>query len=204
MRVTGIRQTSPERFTLEMSDGSEVKTTLEVVTDMFLRTDMELDEKRYEAVSAASRRSLCKGRAMRLIGMQPMSKKELRDKLVAKGEDEADADYSAGWLEEMGVLNDGVYAGMVVRHYAAKGYGASRIRNELYRHGVPKDMWDAALDEMPEQDDKMDKFIRSRLADPADRAQVKKVADGLMRRGYSWGEIKAALERFKAEIEEGE
>jgi SOS response regulatory protein OraA/RecX len=50
----------------------------------------------------------------------------------------------------------------------------------------------------------MDKFIRSRLTDPADRAQVKKVADGLMRRGYSWGEIKAALERFKAEIEEGE
>ena len=36
MRVTGIRQTSPERFTLEMSDGSEVKTTLEVVTDMMV------------------------------------------------------------------------------------------------------------------------------------------------------------------------
>ena len=74
---------------------------------------------------------------------------------------------------------------MVVRHYAAKGYGAGRIRNELFRRGVPKELWDDALSEMPVQDDAIDKFVRSRLTDPSDRAQIKKVTDGLVRRGYS-------------------
>jgi SOS response regulatory protein OraA/RecX len=55
---------------------------------------------------------------------------------------------------------------------------------------------------MPAQDDKMDKFIRSRLTDPSDSAQIKKVTEGLVRRGYSWGDIKEALERFKAEAED--
>jgi regulatory protein len=204
LRIIGIRQTSPERFSLEMSGGSEIKTTLEVVTDMYLRSDMELSDKELEAVKTASRYSLCKARAMRLINQQAMSKKGLRDKLTEKGEEPDDAEKAADWLEAMGLLNDAAFGGMVVRHYAAKGYGAGRIKNELYRRGVPKELWDDALSEMPVQDDAIDKFVRSRLTDPSDRAQIKKVTDGLVRRGYSWCEIKEALERFKAELEEGE
>lgn len=205
MRITGIRKTSPERFTVEFDDGSELKTTLDVVTDRFLRSGMELDGEALDELRAESAYSLCRSRALRLIGIQSLSKKGLRDKLVQKGEDRDNAEKAAGWLEEMGLLNDAAYAGSVVRHYAAKGYGAGRIRTELARHGVPKELWEDALCEMPEQpeqDEKIDKFIRSRLTGPSDSAQIKKVADGLVRRGYSWGEIKKALERFKAEAED--
>lgn len=64
-----------------------------------------------------------------------MSKKELRDKLVRKGEDEDTAEYCALWLEEQGFVNDESYAAAVARHYAAKGYGAGRVRAELSRSG---------------------------------------------------------------------
>ena len=37
----------------------------------------------------------------------------------------------------MGFLNDGRYAALVVRHYAGKGYGPARVRQELQRRGVP-------------------------------------------------------------------
>ena len=57
---------------------------------------------------------------------------------------------------------------------------------------------------MPKQDEKIDKFVRARLTDPTDKNQIKKIADGLARRGYSWREIKAALERFKAALEDTE
>ena len=102
----------------------------------------------------------------------------------------------------MGLINDEAYSEMVVRHYAAKGYGAKRIESELYRHGVPKELWEDALRELPCQDDKMDSFIRSRLSDPSDPKQVKRVTDGLFRRGYSWSDIKNALERFRESYEE--
>lgn len=199
-----MRQTSPERFVLTFSDGSEVKATLSVITELYIHSGMELGDEEFEALKNECGYSLCKTRALRLIGIQSMSRKGMRDKLVQKGEAPENAERAADWLVEMGMINDESFAGAVVRHYAAKGYGKSRIRNELYRHGVPKELWEQAFDEMPEQDEKMDKFIRSRLTDPADRAQVKRVSDGLFRRGYSWSEIKAALERFKAELEETE
>jgi regulatory protein len=202
MRVDEIVKTSPERFNIVFSDGSVIKATLNVITDRFIRTGMELGEPEYEALRADCAYSLCQARALRLIGLQPLSKKGLRDKLVQKGETPGNADRAAQWLEETGLINDAVYAGMVVRHYAAKGLGTGRIRNELYRHGVPKELWDEALDEMPEQDEKIDRFVRARLTDPGDSAQIKKVTDGLARRGYSWSDIKAALERFRAEAED--
>ena len=48
----------------------------------------------------------------------------------------------------------------------------------------------------PEQDAYLERFIRSRLSEPGDRAQVKKVSDALFRRGYSWEQIKHALNEF--------
>jgi len=92
---------------------------------------------------------------------------------------------------------------MTVRHYAAKGYGERRIRDELYRRKIPKEYWDAALEEMPEQDDKIDRLLRSRLrSEDPDRAEIKKATDFLLRRGFGWDEIKSALARYNSYIEE--
>ena len=54
---------------------------------------------------------------------------------------------------------------------------------------------------MPVNESKIDKFISARLKDPEDREQVRKVSAALFRRGHSWEEIRAALERFNAEAE---
>ena len=54
---------------------------------------------------------------------------------------------------------------------------------------------------MPENEDKIDKFIASLLHDPEDRDEVRKLSNALYRRGYSWDEIRRALERHRAEAE---
>lgn len=199
MIIKELRQTSAERFVITFHDGSELKTTLAVVTDFYLRTGLELDEAKYREVVNASTLSLCKARALRMINARAMSQKEMRDKLVEKGESPENAEFCAGWLCEMGLINDELYAGMVVRHYAAKGYGAGRIKQELKRHGVPKDYWDDALSEIPDSDEKLSRFISSRLTDPHDRAQIQKISNALYRRGYSWEQIKHAINEFSSE-----
>ncbi len=199
MIIRELKQTSQERFTIVFDDGSELKTTLAVVTDFFLHSGIELDDGRYREVLNASTLSLCKVRAMRIINTRAMSRKEMRDKLVEKGESPDNAEFCADWLCDMGLINDRSYAGTVVRHYAAKGYGAGRIKQELRRHGVPNEYWDEALSEMPQQDDKLERFIASRLTDPSDRAQIQKISNALYRRGYSWEQIKHALNNFTSE-----
>lgn len=199
MIIKELRQTSAERFIIAFDDGSELKTTLAVVTDFFLRTGLELDEDRYRELVNASTLSMCKARALRIINTRALSRREMRDKLVEKGESPENAEYCADWLCEMGLINDYTYAGMVVRHYAAKGFGQGRIRQELRRHGVPNEYWDEALSEMPSQDDKIMRFISSRLTDPHDRAEIQKISNALYRRGYSRDEIKHAFNEFTSE-----
>ena len=131
-----------------------------------------------------------------------MSRKEVREKLLKKGAGEDAADYSVSWLSEHGFLNDGSYAAAVARHYAAKGYGAGRVRSELQRRGVGREYWDEAVEQMPESDDRLDRFLTARLKDPEDREQIRKVSAALFRRGYSWEEIRSALRRHTDNIEE--
>ena len=68
---------------------------------------------------------------------------------------------------------------------------------ELHRRGVPRELWDAALEQMPENSDKLDALIQKKtrgdLADPKER---KRVCDALLRRGFSWSEVRAAMGRY--------
>ena len=202
MLITAIRQTSPDRLTVSLDDGTEVKSTLGVVTDLRLASGRELDEKALETLRQASRRSIARDKALEYISRRQMSRKELRDKLIQKGEDEDTAEFCAQWLEERGFINDESYAVAVARHYAAKGYGAGRVRAALSRRGVSRELWEDALENMPEPDSKIDRFIASRLRDPEDREQVRKLSAALYRRGYSWEEIRSALGRYNAETED--
>lgn len=135
-----------------------------------------------------------------MIGARPLSKKELFDRLIEKGETPDNAEECIEWLAERHYLDDAQYAGMIVQHYAAKGYGIQKVKSELYRHGVPKSLWDEAIEEMPETDDKaFDLLCRKLKNDEPDRAELKKATDMLFRRGFTWDEIKAAVSRFNAE-----
>lgn len=198
MLISDIHQTSPGRLTVCFSDGTQVKSTLGVVTDMRLYSGRELGGADVNELKAASTKALAREKALEYLSRRQMSCVELKKKLVDKGEDEDVADYCVQWLAEHSLIDDESYAAAVSRHYAAKGYGAGRIRAELSRRGIARELWDDALDAAPESSDKIDKFISARLKDPDDRDAVRKLSQALYRRGYSWEEIRRALDRHKA------
>ena len=204
MRIAAVRQTSPGRLSVVLEDKSEIRSTLGVITDLRLYAGRELDDCELETLRRDSARALGRERALELISRRPFSRKELRDKLLEKGESEDTAEFCAAWLTEHGFLDDERCAAAVVRHYAAKGYGSGRIRAELSRRGIRRELWDEALAAMPEADEKLDAFISSRLKDPEEKKQMQRVANALYRRGYSWDEIRSALKRHSAETEDME
>ena len=105
-------------------------------------------------------------------------------------------------LEELGYLNDAVYAAQVVEHYSAKGFGTKRLRDELYRRGIPRELWEEALSQAGEATQAIDAFLRKKLKDEKpDRAALKRVSDALARRGYSWSDISRALSRYQSDPE---
>jgi regulatory protein len=141
-----------------------------------------------------------KEKALRLLSRRDMSKKELTDKLMEKGVGPDDARRAADRMEELRFIDDGRYAGMVARHYASKGYGLRRIREEFYRRGVPREVWEAALEDLEAPDETLDRLLRLKLRGrEEDPAGLKKACDALARRGFSWEEIQAAAERYQNE-----
>lgn len=129
---------------------------------------------------------------------RPRSEKEVRARLREKGCEPQDIDEVVARCLDYGFINDAEYAAAIARHYAGRGYGPGRVRTELIRRGIPKELWDAALAELPEDTDTIDRVLASRLRgrDAGDRKERDKAANALYRRGYSWEDIRAALARY--------
>ncbi len=202
MVVTALKQCSPGSFLVEFDSGETLRSTLEAVTDARLYVGMELDEAAFEELKKSSSKAIDRRKALEILSRRPYSRRELKDKLLRSGVDEQRAEECVAWIAERGFLDDGEYAGAVARHYAAKGYGAGRVKTELQRRGIERELADETLAELPDNTEKLDAFIARRLSDPTDRDSVRKVSAALFRRGYSWEEIRAALRRFDSETEE--
>ena len=135
---------------------------------------------------------------------RPHSEKEVRTRLREKGVSEADIETVVALCLDYGFINDAEYAGSIVRHYSAMGYGPGRVRAELNRRGVPKELWDDALTELPEGHETIDRLLAAKLRgrDISDRKERDRAANALYRKGYSWTEIREALARYGADTEE--
>ena len=200
--LTELKQTGPERFLARFDNDETVRTTLNVVSDLGLYSGKELSEEEFIRIQGDSSLALCKQRALRIIGARPMSRKELRNRLKEKGESEENADLTVEWLSDLRLLDDAQYAAMCVRHYAAKGYGKGKIQNELFRRGVPREFWETALEQLPDQDDTIDRLLRKKIrSENPDRDELHRAMDYLYRRGFRRDEINAAVARWRDEFE---
>lgn len=203
MRLEKIEALTEDKLLLHLEDGSSLRCGPQELLDFRLRSGMELAPEELESLREACAYWAVRRKAAALVADKAMSAGELRRKLREKGADPEMAEKAAARLLELGVLDEEAYAAMVARHYAAKGYGRRRIEQELYRRELPRDTWDQALEELPDSRDKLDELVRKRLGSaPADRADLRKLAGSLLRRGYSWEEIRAAFARNRAEIPE--
>ena len=199
MRLDSLKpsQHKKGRFLLTLEDGTLLRVTEDEMLRFRLREGQELDSEMLKAIRKSADASNTKQRAANMIASRPLSRKELTKRLVQKGSDASDAEAAVDWLEELGAVDDEAYAATLVRHYASRGYGAARIREEMHRRGVPRDKWEEALARMPDSEETLDALIQKKckgdLADPKER---KRVCDALLRRGFSWSEVRAALGRY--------
>ena len=106
------------------------------------------------------------------------------------------------WAEDIGLLNDRAYAAALADYCRRKGWGYYKIKDELYRRRVPRDLWEEALEKLGDPAEAIDRFLEQKLTDPTDRKQVKKASDALARRGFSWHQVSEGIERARERMGE--
>lgn len=193
----------PGRWLAALEDGSILRLGEAQVADFALYAGMELTEEQAQALLAAAHRDGLKEKALELLSRKPLSRRELEQKLEQWDAGEEERLTICDRMEELGFLNDRVYAQRVVSHFSAKGFGVKKLRDELYRRGVPRELWEEALEGAEDPAEAIDAFLARKLAGrEADRKELKRAADALARRGYPWPDISAALRRYGAQVEE--
>ena len=179
------------RYYVKLEDGTTLRLYRQTVEDYAIYAGREMDEPELLRLRVDAEKMSAKMRATRILAATDVSKKDLQQRLVQKGENPRYAAEAVAWLEDLNLVDDGRTAEIIVRRCIAKGYGLARAKQALYEKRIPKEYWDDALEGYPEQSE----AIAAHLAkvDTKDPKQVKKAMDALIRKGHSYAQIKKAM-----------
>ena len=181
------------RYWVTFDDGTRLGLYRQTVEDFGLYIGKELSEEERQQLLTAAGKMSARMRAVRIVSATSVSKRDLEDRLVRKGEDPEQAREAVAWMEDLHLVDDRNTAEQVVHSCISKGYGLQRARQALYEKRIPRQYWEEALQDYPDQYEKIEKFLRSRLDADSDQKQIKKTIDALLRRGHSYGAIRNVL-----------
>ena len=204
MRID-LLKTSPDRagrYLVVFSDETSMRLYRQTVEDFGLYTGKELTDGQMDELRTAAGKMSAKMRAVRIVSASSVSRKDLEERLVRKGEDPLQAREAVAWMEEMNLVDDRATAESVVHSCISKGYGLQRAKQALYEKRIPKSCWEDALADYPDQLEWIEKYLRSRLDEDSDEKQIRKAIDALMRRGHSYRTIRQALGNISFDTDE--
>lgn len=204
MRIDALKPTPDRmgRFWVTFSDGTRKGLYRQTVEDFGLYAGMELSDEEFSWLETAAGQMSAKMRAVRIVSATSVSKKDLESRLVRKGEDPAQAREAVQWMADMRLVDDRNTAEQVVHSCIAKGYGLQRAKQALYEKRIPKEYWEEALADYPDQEEKIEAFLRSRLTGDADEKQIRRAVDALLRRGHSYGTVRRVLGALSFDTED--
>ena len=133
-------------------------------------------------------------RAFNLLSFKPRSVAEMRERLLEKIWAEAEVvDQVIARLKELGYLNDEqLAASFASSRLAVRPLGKNRMRRDLQRRKLPREITEQTLDQLYEgdaEDELIDRALAKRLrlkGAPTTPEAAKKLFDYLMRRGFSY------------------
>ncbi len=179
---------------MRFEDGTSLRLYRQTVQDFGLYPGLELTNQEMDRLKEAAGQMSAKMRAVRIVSASSVSKRDLEQRLVQKGEDPQQAKQAVQWLSELDILDDQKTAEQIVQRCISKGYGLPRAKQALYEKRIPKEYWAAVLEDYPDQTDAIVSFLRSRLGTSWDDRDLRRATDALIRRGHSYQEIRRGLQ----------
>ena len=162
------------------------------------------DEELHEMIERSESRRAGE-KALYLLEHRNHSKKELADK-IARTTSRSAAQEAAEHMEELGLVNDEAFA----RSYASelfcrKGFAAMRVRQELLRKGIAREVAESVIDELaPEPEHALRDLVERRYARQlSDEKDIRRTVAALGRLGYRDDEIRSVLRDYLSDEPEG-
>jgi len=140
-------------------------------------------------------------KASDLLALRDHSEKELLQKLRQKGFADG-AEEAIEKLKSYGYLDDSRFALRFAQELQrVKHYGKKRIEQELYRKGISREVVSDTLEQLDFDEDALPALIERKYLRQLDTEKgVQKTVAALQRMGYSFGEIRDALQKVQEDV----
>ncbi len=199
MRITKIepQKRKQNRHSIYIDGKFVVGVDEEILFSFKLKEGTEITTSSLEKIIYAEEKRKVKEQALSLLSYRARSKKELTDRLKQKGTEVQCIDEVLNELSALGLINDFEFASVWVRE-RGKSYGPFRLKNELLRKGVSKEIIEKALGEFNEFElaqDIAERWISSHKH-LSEEVIKRRLFGFLARRGISYDTIKS-LDIFK-------
>ena len=135
-------------------------------------------------------------KSLDLLSRRPYGTKELIKKLCEKGHEKEGAEKACERLTELGLLNDEAYAKILAKDLMdRKSYSVKRIKQELTFREINRDIIENTVDSLDNDPQKSIIILvkKKYLNKLNDEKGKKRTVDALLRLGYSYSDIKNAL-----------
>lgn len=195
--VLAVRRSSRGDVRVRLDDGRSLAVPEQVWQQLDVRAPGPVEPEALRRLEREAQLARLRRRALRLLALRPRSRRELAGRL-SEG---ADPDLVARVLSELearGLVDDGRFAREWTRaRRTARGLGAARLRFELLRKGVDRELVEQAVAEAAHDDEALAvEVARRRLA--RYRGQPPEVAARrlwgyLSRRGFAPAAVQKAL-----------
>lgn len=142
-------------------------------------------------------------KALRLLEFRSHSERELTDKLKRAGSVDEDIERVMEFCREYGFVNDEQYAKRKARDLQnLKKFGRKRISQELRQKGIAQELIDLAVSELEDDEgDRLYPLVLKKLGGNFEKKNIDKCIRYFIYRGYGFGDIKACIDRARADAE---
>ena len=160
----------------------------------------EIDDDDLHEIINLSNERRAKEKALWLISYRDHSKKELTDK-IRRTCDEESAEKAVERMEELGLVNDRVFAERYARKLIfTKHMSKTAASFELARKGIDRELADEILESIEVNErEQIREVIEKKYRNLSDEKIKRRAFSALQRLGYRFDDIRAVLEEYTEE-----
>ena len=196
MRITGIEEAGRGRFRIYLNDEPAFLLGTQDIKELDLREGMELSHEMLSAIYGEVLKKRARQRCLDILLLRDKTEAELADKLRREEFPEETAADAVAYAKSFGYVDDLRYC---ENYIAARKESKSRaaLRTELLRRGVSADVIERALEEEggPDCEAQIRRLMEKKhfSRETAGEKETRRFIAFLLRRGYSWNDIKKVL-----------
>ena len=203
MKIVSLKDRRKSLTAVTLEDGRELLLDSETVVINNLAPGVHLDDP--DALVYESDLKRAKSRALWYLSRSDLSEKKLKEKLTQGGFKPKACEAAVLRMKELGLINDERLAERLYEYLSSTGASKKEIIYKLQNKGIPyQTVKYLAEEDTSDESEKVKNLIETKYASKLkDEGGVQKVFAALLRKGYSYSDVRSALNAYLDEqIEE--